>query len=73
MELEKKENIVNIKQFTETAGINCSVLRRLSTNATPLCVFKQVLCDDFFEMVVRETNRYAAQMEMEQNTKMNKD
>lgn len=69
----EKENIVNIKQFTETSGINPLVLRRLGTNATPLCVLNQVLCDDFFEMIVRETNRYAAQMKMEQNTKMNQE
>lgn len=43
-----KENIDNIKQFTETTGINCSVLQRFGTNATPLYVFKQVLCNDFF-------------------------
>lgn len=64
-----KENIVNIKLFTETTDTNCSVLQRLGTNATPLWVFKQVLCDDFFEMIIREMNRYAAQMEIEQTWK----
>jgi len=45
----------------------------LGTNAIRLCVLKQVLSDDFFEMIVRETNRYAAQMNMEHNTKMSKE
>lgn len=44
--MEKKENIVNIKQFTAISSVNCSVLRRLSIHETPLCVFKEVLCDD---------------------------
>ena len=44
----KEKDNINIKQFTETAGINCSVLRRSGTNATPLYAFKQVLYDDFF-------------------------
>ena len=69
---KEKQNIVNIKQFTETPSINPLVLRRLGTNATPLCVLKQFLSDDFFEMIVRETNRYAAQINMERNTKMSK-
>ncbi|CAD1479327.1 unnamed protein product, partial [Heterotrigona itama] len=71
---KEKENIVNIKQYTETSSINALVLRRLGTNATPLCVVKQVLCDcDFFETIVRETKRYAAQMRIEQNTKVNEE
>lgn len=61
---KEEENIVNIKQFTATSGINCLVLRRLGINAPPLCVFKEVLCDDFFEIIVRQTNRYAARMKM---------
>ncbi|KAI4490573.1 hypothetical protein M0804_003517 [Polistes exclamans] len=48
-------------------------LVKLGINAAPLCVFKQVLCDDFFEMIVTEMNRYAAQIKMEQNTKMNQE
>ncbi|XP_015436675.1 PREDICTED: piggyBac transposable element-derived protein 4-like [Dufourea novaeangliae] len=67
---KEEENIVNIKQFTATSGINCLVSRRLGINATTLCVFKEVLCDDFFEIIVRETNRYAAQMKMVEVTKM---
>lgn len=45
---------MNIKQFTETPGINPLVLRTLGTIATPLGVLKQILSDDFFEMIVRE-------------------
>jgi len=67
---KERENIVDIKQFTATAGINCLVLRRLGTNATPLCVFKEVLCDDFYEIIVRETNRYATQRSREEHTKI---
>ncbi|KAG7188080.1 hypothetical protein KM043_015930 [Ampulex compressa] len=67
------ENIVNIKEFTETPGINPLVLRTLGADSTPLCVLKQILSDDFFEMIVRETNRYADQMNMEHTTKMSKD
>ncbi|XP_015598511.1 piggyBac transposable element-derived protein 4-like [Cephus cinctus] len=69
----EEENIVNIKQFTETPGINPLVLRTLGANSTPLCVLKQILSDDFFQMIVTETNRYAAQMNMQRNTKMSKD
>ena len=66
---KEKENIVSIKQFTATSGITCSVLQRLGMDGIPLCVFKEVLCDDFFEIIVRETNRYAAQTRIEEDSK----
>lgn len=59
---EEKENLADIKQFQEIAGINALCLRKLGDNPTPLKVLDQVLTEIFWKMIVEETNRYASQI-----------
>ncbi|GFT45988.1 hypothetical protein NPIL_228781 [Nephila pilipes] len=42
----EEENIVNIKKFSETSGINPLVLRTFEENSTPLCVLKQFVFEN---------------------------
>ena len=57
---EEKENLTDIKQFQEIAGINVMCLRKLGDK--PLKVLDQVLTEFFWKMIVEETNRYASQI-----------
>ena len=59
---EEKENLTDIKQFQEIAGINALCLRKLGDNHTPLKVLDQVLTEIVWKMIVEETNRYASQI-----------
>lgn len=55
------ENIPNIKQFSDIAGINPICLRRVSDSPSPLNVLHQVLTQSFWDIITEETNRYARQ------------
>ncbi|KAG7187566.1 hypothetical protein KM043_018541 [Ampulex compressa] len=59
---EEKENLADIKQFQEIAGINALCLRKLGDNPIPLKMLDQVLTEIFWKMIVEETNRYASQI-----------
>uniref|UniRef100_A0A1A9USE3 Uncharacterized protein n=1 Tax=Glossina austeni TaxID=7395 RepID=A0A1A9USE3_GLOAU len=49
---EEKDNILKIHKFAEGPGISATVLRRL-------CVLEEILAKDWWEIVSKETNRYA--------------
>ncbi|KAG8239834.1 hypothetical protein J437_LFUL011460 [Ladona fulva] len=59
---EEKDNVPELKQFTEISSVSASFLRRLGNNPKPLQVFEEVLSDDFWEMLSTETNRYVKQV-----------
>ncbi|KAG8238819.1 hypothetical protein J437_LFUL010533 [Ladona fulva] len=59
---EEKDNVPELKQFTEISSVSTSFLCRLGNNPKALQVFEEVLSDDFWEMLSTETNRYAKQV-----------
>ena len=59
---KETDNLFDIKNFSETAGINSVCLHRLGENPTALKVLNQVLTDNFWDIVVNETNKYAKQV-----------
>lgn len=46
--------------FTGNSGLNAALDRRLGENCSELDVFTEFLPDDFWQLVVNETNRYAS-------------
>jgi hypothetical protein len=57
---KQQPNVVKNIPFTGCAGINNIISRRLDDSCTELDVFSTFLSDDFWQMIVRETNVYAA-------------
>lgn len=58
---QKKEDILQIRPFIETPGINDTAMRRLDVNST-LSIFKVEFNIKFYEMLVEETTGYATQI-----------
>ena len=63
---EDKDNIPEISQFSEVPGINPCTLRKLGNNPDALSVLQEVLQNDFWDMLSKETNLYAEQVQENQ-------
>ena len=54
-------NIVIPITFTGDSGVNSDIIQNLSQNSVTkeINIFNEILSDDFYQMIVLETNRYA--------------
>ncbi|XP_053987416.1 piggyBac transposable element-derived protein 4-like [Hylaeus volcanicus] len=63
------KNNPKIWQYSNTSGVNESVLERLGSNVSVLDVFNEILDEQFWQLLVTEMNRFANQQLTDNNYK----